>query len=123
VVTAFTKLRARAFGAIRTVLAVLGVAMLLSFPANRVHRYEVHFRTPEVRREITRSTYFGRPKVTATEQAAVEKPAPSPPTIVVVPASPEPVENFQIASESLPTRLLLRIKPRSARSSGSDPLS
>jgi len=35
---------------------ILSVAMLLSFPASKVHDFDAHFRTPEVRRSIERNT-------------------------------------------------------------------
>ena len=41
---------------LHTALCIVSVAMLLSFPASRVHSFGTHFRTPTVRRSIERHT-------------------------------------------------------------------
>jgi hypothetical protein len=53
--------------AVRAVLSFIAVAMLLSFPANKAHRFEIHFRTPEIRRAIERITFLAQPELTGAE--------------------------------------------------------
>ncbi len=104
-------------------LSFIAVAMLLSFPANKVHRYEIHLRTPEIRRAIERSTFLAQPETTGAEHIVQAKVAPSVPVVLVAPVFSKPLANVRIVSDVLPTRFLLRIKPAPAPSGGSDPLS
>jgi hypothetical protein len=114
--------------AIRAGLSVIGIAMLLSFPMNRAHQFEVHLRTPEVRRAIKRNTFVAQPEVTGGERVvqANHADAKVPPSLVAALVAPvffKPVANSPIVSEILPTRFLLRFKPAPKPSGGSDPLS
>jgi hypothetical protein len=43
--------------ALRLAACVVGIAMLLCFPAVKAHRFGPHFRTPEVRRAMERHTF------------------------------------------------------------------
>lgn len=113
---------------IRAVLSVIGIAMLLSFPMNRAHQFQVHFRTPQVRREIERNTFMAQPEVTGGERVvhanhADAKVPPSVMAALVAPVLFKPVSDSPIVSEILPTRFLLRFKPAPKPSGGSDPLS
>lgn len=118
-----TKMRIETSAAVRAVLTFIAVAMLLSFPVNRAHRFEAHFRTPEVRRAIARSTFLAQPEVTGAEHVVQAKVTPGAPVVLVTPVISKPLEDVRIVSEVLPTRLLLRIKPAPRPSGGSDPLS
>ena len=113
---------------IRAVLSVIGVAMLLSFPMNRAHQFQIHFRTPEVRRAITRNTLVAQPEVTGGERVehANYTDAKIPPSVMAALVAPvlfRPVSGSPIVSEILPTRFLLRFKPAPKPSGGFDPLS
>jgi hypothetical protein len=113
---------------IRAVLSVIGIAMLLSFPMNRAHQFQVHFRTPQVRREIERNTFMAQPEVTGGERIvhANHADAKIPPSVLAALVGPvffKPVSDSPIVSEILPTRFLLRFKPAPKPSGGSDPLS
>ena len=113
---------------IRAVLSVIGIAMLLSFPMNRAHQFQVHFRTPEVRRAIERNTFIAQPEVTGGERVvhANHADAKIPPSVMAALVAPvlfKPVSDSPIVSEILPTRFLLRFKPAPKPSGGSDPLS
>jgi hypothetical protein len=76
--------------AIRVALSVVGIAMLLSFPINRSHQFEVRLRTPEVRRAIQRNTFVAQPEITGGERVvqanyADAKPPPSAADALVAP--------------------------------------
>ena len=118
-----TRMRMESSAAIRAVLTLVAVAMLISFPVNKAHRFEAHFRTPEIRRAIARSTFLAQPEVTGAEHIVHAKVAPSVPVVLVTPVLSNPPEEVPIVCEVLPTRFLLRIKPASGPSGGSDPLS
>jgi hypothetical protein len=114
--------------AIRVALSLIGIAMLLSFPMNSAHQFEVHFRTPEVLRAIKRNTFVAPPEVTGGERVAQANHADAkiPPSVVAALVAPvffKPVSNSPIVAEILPTRFLLRFKPVPKPSGGSDPLS
>jgi hypothetical protein len=109
-------------GMLNLAACIVTVLMLLAFPIRSAHRFENHFRAPEVRRSIERHTV-----VAHSESAPVERIADQ----AVVPALWVPVdlrEAIQPASEvelsaSIPiSRLLLRLKLGSARSGSQDPL-
>jgi hypothetical protein len=113
---------------IRAALSVIGIAMLLSFPMNRAHQFQVHFRTPEVRRAIVRNTFMAQPEVTGGERVvhANHADAKIPPSVMAALVAPvlfKPVSDSPIVSEILPTRFLLRLKPAPKPTGGSDPLS
>ncbi|MGD0119196.1 MAG: hypothetical protein ABSD30_14105 [Candidatus Binatus sp.] len=118
-----TKMRIETSAVVRALLTFIGVAMLLSFPVNKAHRFEAHFRTPEIRRAIARSTFLAQPEVTGAEHIVHAKVAPSVPVVLVTPVFSTPLEDVRVVSEVLPTRFLLRIKPAPRPSGGSDPLS
>jgi len=109
--------------AVRAVLSFIAVAMLLSFPANKAHRFEIHFCMPEIRRAIERSTFLAQPEITGAEHIVRAKVAPSVLVVLVAPVFSKPLANVRIVSEPLPTRFLLRFKPKLTGSGGSDPLS
>ena len=113
---------------IRAAVSVIGIAMLLSFPMNRAHQFQVHFRTPEVRRAIVRNTFMAQPEVTGGERVvhANHADAKIPPSVMAALMAPvlfKPVSDSPILSEILPTRFLLRLKPAPKPTGGSDPLS
>jgi hypothetical protein len=114
--------------AIRAALSVIGIAMLLSFPMYRAHQFQIHFRTPEIRRAIVRNTFTAQPEVTGGERVlhanyADAKIPPSVLAALVAPVLFKPVSNSPIVSEIIPTRFLLRSKPAPKPAGGSDPLS
>jgi hypothetical protein len=115
-------MRIETSAAVRAVLSFIAIAMLLSFPANKAHRFEIHFRTPEIRRATERNTLLAQPEITGAEQIVHAKVAPSVLVVLVRPVFSKPLA-IRIVSETLPTRFLLRFKPKLTDSSGSDPLS
>ena len=119
-------MRMKTSAAVRALLCFIAVVMLLSFPANKVHRFAFHFRTPEIRRAIERNTFLAQPEITGAEHAehmVHAKVAPSVLVVLVTPVFSKPLANARIASEPLPIRFLLRFKPKFTGSGGSDPLS
>jgi len=116
-------MRIKISAAVRAVLYSIAVGMLLSFPAIKAHRFEIHFRTPEIRRAIERSTSLAQPEITGAELVAHAKVARGVLVVLVVPVFSKPLANVRIVSEVLPTRSLLRMKPASRPAGGSDPLS
>ena len=118
-----TKMRMESSAAIRAVLTLVAVAMLISLPVNKAHRFEAHFRTPEIRRAIARTTFLAQPEVTGAEHIVHARVAASVPVVLVTPVFFKPLEDVRVVSEVLPTRLLLRIKPVPRPLGGSDPLS
>lgn len=97
--------------------------MLLSFPANKVHRFEDHFRAPEVRRSIERHTSFAQPELTGAEQVAHADVVPTVLIPVITQDFSKPLASFQVVSATPLTRFLLRLKLGPSHSGGSDPLS
>jgi hypothetical protein len=102
--------------ALRVVLSVIGIAMLLSFPLNKTHQFQVHFRTPEIRRAIMRNSFVAQPEITGGERVvqANHADAKIPPSVMAALVAPiffKPVSSYPIVSEILPTRFLLRFKP------------
>lgn len=107
----------------RAALCVLGVVMLLSFPATGVRGFQDHFRTPQVRQSIERHTFFAQPEVTGAEQVAPADLAPTAPVAIVTSVFSKPLAIFRVVPAIPLTRFLLRLKLGPARSGGSDPLS
>jgi hypothetical protein len=116
-------MRMESSAAIRVVLTLVAVAMLISLPVNKAHRFEAHFRTPEIRRAIARTTFLAQPEVTGAEHIVHAKVTASVPVVLLTPVFSVPLADVRVVSEVLPTRLLLRIKPAPRPSGGSDPLS
>jgi hypothetical protein len=109
--------------AVRAVLSVIAVAMLLSFPANQAHRFEVHFCAPEIRRAIERNTFLAQPEITGAEHIAHAKVARSVLLVLVAPVFSKALASVRMVLELPPTRFLLRVKRNLTGSGGSDPLS
>jgi hypothetical protein len=49
---------------------IVGIAMLLCFPAVKAHRFGPHFRTPEVRRAMERHTFIAHSDDSTPAQVA-----------------------------------------------------
>jgi hypothetical protein len=106
---------------VRAALSFIAVAMLLSFPANKAHRFALHFGTPEVLRAIERNTFLAQPEMTGTEHIVHAQVTSSVLVVLVVPGFCKRLGNVRIISEVLPTRFLRRFKPSAGPSGESDP--
>jgi hypothetical protein len=109
-----------------SVACVLSIAMLLSFPAAKVHSFRAHFRTPETRRVTDRHTF-----VAVEGQGANERIIKNDSQNGSLPSFFTPIESitkidcncsFESPSEVPLLRLLNRLKLNPSGSSGSDPL-
>ena len=101
---------------------ILSVAMLLSFPATRLHDFGTHFRTPEVRRVTERQTCVAQNDHHAQERAVRSGLLPKffiPTQTVSRIVLPD---HFESRSEVSLPRLLNRLKLNRCGSSGPDPL-
>jgi hypothetical protein len=100
---------------------VVSVAMLLSFPAARPHRFGQHFGSTQIRQNIVRHTFVAGPEAGEKEIAQIDsQPAiPMPVTVESVATSffqPVPISY-------VPTfRFLLHLKLGPSLSGASDPL-
>jgi hypothetical protein len=103
-------------------VCVVSVAMLLSFPAAKVHNFGAHFRTPEVRRSTERHTSVAQSEGTTDELVARAilfptffAPAESVGKIV-------PLDNFEPPSNAAQSRPPIRRKLCARGSGAQDPL-
>lgn len=107
---------------LRAVACVVGIAMLLSFPAVSAHLYGQHFRTSEIRQNIVRHTFVAGPESGGVEEFAHidAQPAISTPVTIENVAK----RSFLLATASeVPTFCFLqRFRLGPSRSGGPDPL-
>ena len=103
-------------------VCIISVAMLLSFPATKVHSFDAHFRTPEVRRAIERYTPVAHSA--ENSQKCVARPCQLP--TFFTPSETDsrlvPLHDFELASEVPVSRLFNRLKLNPSGSNGQDPL-
>jgi hypothetical protein len=107
---------------LRVVVCAIVVGMLLFFPANKVHSFRNHFRSPEVRRAIERNTAVAH---SAEKTHALVGQMEFLPTFFTPTETNSKVvalENFESAADVPLARLLNRLKLNPAGSSGQDPL-
>jgi hypothetical protein len=101
---------------------VLSVAMLLSLPASTVHDFDAHFRTPEVRRSIERTTSVAFGEDNAGECLDRSNLLPT----FFVPSEPDHHPTARDTVEKPFTaprfRILSRLRLMSSGSGGQDPL-
>jgi|SRR5580698_862587 hypothetical protein len=105
------------------VACVLSVAMLLSFPAGNAHRFNPHFRSPEVRRTAERHTSIASPSHVTDESAL--QPRVMPTFFAPMQSSATALgrdRGFASPAEVPVLRLLNRLKLCTSGSSGQDPL-
>ena len=95
--------------------------MLLAFPIRSAHQFSDHFRTPEVRRSIERHTPIAHPDSRSAERTPHQALLPA----LLIPTDDlgaiKPAAHFDLAEIPI-SRLLLRLKLGSSRSSSQDPL-
>jgi len=107
---------------IHRVACIVSVMMLLTFPAARLHSFEAHFRTPEVRRTTQRHTSVAYSHDDTCERATQNHLMPA----FFVAPEPEPLatvwNSMAQPFEAPPLRILFRLKLNPSGSSGSDPL-
>jgi hypothetical protein len=103
-------------------ISVVGIVMLLSFPANGSHHFDAHFRSNEVRRSIVRHAVVAAPEADAARTIARIDVQPAIPMPVIVETAVEPLSNLEASAEVSLFRLLQRFKLGLSRSSGPDPL-
>lgn len=101
---------------------VVGLAMLLSFPALKPHQFAAHFRAPEVRRVIERhssvcETHDQTP--TRIAQSNLEPVSYQP---VELGSAVAPALNFEVASQVPLARMFRHLKLGLSRPGESDPL-
>lgn len=103
-------------------IAIVGIVMLLSFPANSSHNFGQHFRTNEVRRSIVRHAFVAGPEADASQAITRIDAEPTIPMLVIIESAAKPLDVFELSSEDSFVRLLQRFKLGPARSGGPDPL-
>jgi hypothetical protein len=107
--------------ALRAAACILGVAMLLSFPAARTLHFRQHFGTTEIRQNIVRHTFVAGPEAAGVEKIAHVDSLP----VIPTPVSVQNVAKsfFRLPIVSVPTfRILQHLKLGSSRSGVPDPL-
>jgi hypothetical protein len=109
-------------GCLRVAACVVGIAMLLSFPAVSAHLYGQHFRTTEIRQNIVRHTFVAGPESGSVEQFAHLDAQPSISMPVIIDNVAKRSLLLATASDVPTFRLLHRFKLGPSRSGGSDPL-
>jgi hypothetical protein len=109
-------------GFLHVAACIVSIAMLLSFPATRVHNFGTHFRTPEVRRAIERHSSVAHSHDNALDRVAQSDLLPMFFTPTETASKIVPLGNFEAASEVPLPRLLNRLKLNPAGSGGQDPL-
>jgi hypothetical protein len=106
---------------LRAAACILGVAMLLSFPAARTLHFRQHFGTTEIRQNIVRHTFVAGPEAAGVEKIARIDSLP----VIPTPVTDEKVANsiFRLPIVSVPTfRMLQHFKLGQSRSGSPDPL-
>ena len=103
-------------------ISVVGIVMLLSFPANASHNFGEHFRTNEVRRSIVRHAFVAGPEADGAQTIAHIDAQPTIPMPVIIHSDPKPLDSFELSSEFSFVRLIQRFKLGPSRSGGPDPL-
>ena len=103
-------------------ISVVGIVMLLTFPAGGSHHFSAHFRSNEVRRSIVRHAIVAGPEADAARTIARIDVQPAIPMPVIVETAVEPLSNLEVSAEVSLFRLLQRFKLGASRSSGPDPL-
>jgi hypothetical protein len=107
-------------------ISVVGILMLLSFPANASHSFGEHFRTNEARRSIVRHAFVAGPEADGAQTIAHIDAQPTIPMPVIIESDPKALDWFesssQISSEFSFVRLIQRFKLGSSSSGGPDPL-
>ena len=107
---------------IRIAACIVSVTMLLSLPAARLHSFQAHFRTPEVRRTTQRHSSIAYSNDDTCERAIQNHPLPA----FFVPVEPGHTiaarKIIEKPFEAPSLRILFRLKLNPSGSSGSDPL-
>jgi len=103
-------------------ISIIGIAMLLSFPANASHNFGEHFRTNEVRRSIVRHAFVAGPEADGAQTIAHIDAQPTIPMSVIIESDPKPLDSFELSSEFSFVRLIQRFKLGPSSSGGPDPL-
>ena len=120
-----SSLRALALG-FELSISVVGILMLLSFPANASHSFGEHLRTNEVRRSIVRHAFVAGPEADGAQTIAHIDAQPTIPMPVIIESDPKPLDAFelssQVSSDCSFVRLIQRFKLGPSRSGGPDPL-
>ena len=120
-----SSLRAFALG-FELSISVVGILMLLSFPASASHSFGEHFRTNEVRRSIVRHAFVAGPEADGAQTIAHIDAQPTIPMPVIIESDPKPLDGFELSSQGSSdcsfVRLIQRFKLGSSSSGGPDPL-
>jgi len=107
---------------INLAVCMVSVLMLLAFPIRSAHRFENHFRTPEVRRTVERHTVVAHSESAPIERIAHQAVMPALLVPIDLREANEPASKVELSSPIPISRLLLRLKLGSARSGSQDPL-
>jgi hypothetical protein len=103
-------------------ISVVGVAMLLSFPAGASHNFDEHFRANEIRRSIVRHSVVAGPEADGARTIARIDAEPAIPVPVIAESATKPLAGFEFSAQVSLIDLLQRFKLGPSRSSGPDPL-
>lgn len=103
-------------------VSVVGIAMLLSFPANSSHHFGGHFRTDEVRRSIVRHAFVAGPETDGAQTITRIDVEPTIPVPLIIENADKPLGTFESSSQVSLICLLQRFKLGPSRSGGPDPL-
>jgi len=106
----------------RAAACIVGVAMLLSFPAITAHHFGPHFGATEIRRSIVRHTFVAGPEEDGLEETAHIDAQPAIPMPVIIENVAKGFFPQTIVSEVPAFRLLQHFKLRPSRSDAPDPL-
>jgi len=99
-------------------ICVVSLAMLLLFPAAKVHGFRTHFRIPEARRSAQRHTFIANSDSTPPETAPLAVSFASTETV----QNSFPLDNQEFITEVPFARLVNRMKLYPPGSNAQDPL-
>jgi hypothetical protein len=103
-------------------ISVVGIVMMLTFPANGSHNFGAHFRSNEVRRSIVRHSVVAGPEADGARTIARVDTKRTIPVPVMAESSAKPLAGFEFSAQVSLIDLLQRFKLGPSRSNGSDPL-
>jgi hypothetical protein len=101
-------------------ISVVGVVMLLSFPAGASHRFDEHFRANEIRRSIVRHSVVAGPEADGAQTITRIDIEPAIPMPVIAESAVRPLTGIEVSAQVSLIRLLQRFKLGPSRSSGPD---
>jgi hypothetical protein len=107
---------------ISSAVCAVTLLMMLTFPISQGHQLTSHFRVPDVCRSTERRTPIAPPEAETAERIAHQAALPALPIPIIINEVVEPTANIELPPQVPLSRLLLRLKIGSSRSSSQDPL-